>query len=156
MAGESDLRYVAHLDMLGMSALTLRDTDLAFHTLSRLDSAKNEILGMVLECTDTGKVIQNRVDYFTFSDTIVAFSLGNTQADLRAMIILFTELFTKALHYCIPLRGSIAHGRFMFNFDHNLFVGPALGCLLAVFPPGLISASHSTGIAKLRLCPPSM
>lgn len=83
-------------------------------------------MSLELELTDTGEVVRDRVTSFTFSDTIVAFSFGDTPADLRAIVILVTELFMKALHYSIPLRGGIAHGRFMFNFDHNLFVGPAL------------------------------
>jgi hypothetical protein len=126
MTGEGDIRYVAHLDMLGMSALTLRDPDLAWNTLSSLDRAKNDIMDLELELTDTCELIRDRVTYFTFSDTIVAFSLGDTPADLRAIVILVNELFMKALYYRIPLRGGIAHGRFMFNFDHNLFAGPAL------------------------------
>lgn len=126
MTNNNDLRYVAHLDMLGMGALTLRDPDRAWYALSRLDHAKNEIMGLELELTDTGEVIRDRVTSFTFSDTIVAFSLGNTSDDLRAIVILVTELFVRALLYSIPLRGGIAHGRFMFNFDHNLFAGPAL------------------------------
>ena len=40
--------------------------------------------------------------------------------------MLVTEFFAKALSLCIPLRGGIAYGRFMFNFGCNLFAGPAL------------------------------
>jgi len=56
----------------------------------------------------------------------VAFSKRNTQNDVMALLLLTTELFAQALHYCIPLRGGIAHGRFSFNPDLNLFSGPAL------------------------------
>ena len=126
MQTASDLRYVAHLDMLGMSDLAMRDPDLAWEALSQLNTAKHERLGLGIEIVDTGELIQDRVTSFTFSDTIVAFSRSDEPADARAIVLLVTELFSLALHFCIPLRGGIAHGRFMFNFNHNLFAGPAL------------------------------
>ena len=122
----SDYRFVAYLDMLGMSALTRRDPDLAWEKLSTLIQARNERLNSPIARLDTGEFIMDQVRSFTFSDTLIAFSRGNTQNDALAMIVLTTELFSLALHYCIPLRGGIAHGRFKFNFDLNLFSGPAL------------------------------
>lgn len=124
--GRADYRYVAHLDMLGMSELAIRDPDLAWAVLSKLSLAKEERLGLQIERLDTHEVIRDRVTSFTFSDTIIVFSRSDESADGHAMILLVTELFTKALHYSVPLRGGIAHGRFMFNLDHNLFAGPAL------------------------------
>jgi hypothetical protein len=121
-----DQRYVAHLDMLGMSELALRDPDLAWSVLCRLTQAKDERLGLSLEKVDTGELIGDRIESFTFSDTIILFSRSDEVADTYAMIILVAELFTRALYHCVPLRGGIAHGRFMFNLDHNLFAGPAL------------------------------
>jgi hypothetical protein len=121
-----DYRYVAHLDMLGMSELTQRDPDLAWAVLSKLTQAKHEILGLTIGLLDTGEVISERVYALTFSDTILLFSLSDTPADTRAILILAEELFCRALHYSIPLRGGIAHGRFIFNLDENLFAGPPL------------------------------
>jgi hypothetical protein len=63
---------------------------------------------------------------FTFSDTVIAFSKGDDENDALAMVLLMTELFTYSMHLCVPLRGGIAHGRFAFNLDQNLFSGPAL------------------------------
>jgi len=121
-----DHRYVAHLDMLGMSELTIRDPDLAWSVLCDLSRAKEERLGLHFERIDTGEVIGDRVTSFTFSDTIVIFSRSDEDADAYAMVLLVTEIFTRALYYGVPLRGGIAHGRFLFNFDYNLFAGPAL------------------------------
>jgi hypothetical protein len=126
MANVVEHRYVAHLDMLGMSALVMRDPDLAWNTLSKLTVAKQERLGLSFERIDTGQVIQDRVHAFTFSDTIVAYSQSDGTADLLAMVLGVGELFYRALYFGIPLRGGIAHGRFMFNLEHNLFAGPAL------------------------------
>ena len=75
---------------------------------------------------DTGEYIQDQVRAFTFSDTIVAFSKSETDNDALVIVFLTTELFASSLHYCVPLRGGIAHGQFAFNFDLNLFSGPAL------------------------------
>lgn len=75
---------------------------------------------------DSGEYIQDQVRAFTFSDTIVAFSKSDTDNDALAIVLLTNELFASSLHFCVPLRGGIAHGQFAFNFDLNLFSGPAL------------------------------
>jgi hypothetical protein len=112
--------------MLGMSNLVMRAPDLAWETLSKLTVAKHERLGLSFERIDTGQVVQDRVHAFTFSDTIVAYSQSDGTADLLAMVLGVGELFYRALYFGIPLRGGIAHGRFMFDLAHNLFAGPAL------------------------------
>lgn len=112
--------------MLGMSDLAMRNPDLAWEVLSQLATVKQERLGLEIQKIDTGELIQGRVTSFTFSDTIIVFSRSDEPADTYAIVLLVMELFSSAFHYGVPLRGGIAHGRFMFNFDHNLFVGPAL------------------------------
>jgi len=126
MTPHADNRFVAHFDMLGMSALTKRDPDLAWEKLSALSRARDERMHLGIERLDTRELITDQVRSFIFSDTLVAFSKGNTKNDAMALLLLTTEVFTRALHYCIPLRGGIAHGRFSFNLDLNLFSGPAL------------------------------
>lgn len=126
MSERRDDRFVAHFDMLGMSALTRRDPDLAWDKLTALARARDERLRLGIERLDTKELITDRVRSFIFSDTLIAFSKGSTPNDALALLVLTTEVFTRALHYCIPLRGGIAHGRFDFNLDLNLFSGPAL------------------------------
>ena len=118
--------FVAHFDMLGMSSLIRRDPELAWQKLSALSTARQERLSLDIERKDTGEYIQDQIRAFTFSDTIVAFSKSDTDNDALAIIVLTTELFSASLHYCVPLRGGIAFGPFAFNFDLNLFSGPAL------------------------------
>lgn len=122
----TDLRYVAYFDMLGMSQLTVRDPDLAWQALSGLSNAQQEILRLEIELTSTAERIQDRVRAFTFSDSIVMFSLSDEPSDTWAIVVLAAELFARALHYSIPIRGAISHGRFLFNFECNLFSGPPL------------------------------
>lgn len=109
-----------------MSVLTKRNPDLAWRKLSALCAAKQERLSLGIQRLDTGETIKDQVATFTFSDTIIAFSKADSANDALAIVLLTTELFTRSLHYCVPLRGGIAHGRFAFNFDLNLFSGPAL------------------------------
>jgi hypothetical protein len=126
VAPQAQSRFVAHFDMLGIAALTKRDPDLAWDCLSRLSQARWECLHSPIERTDTKELIVDRTHALIFSDTVVAFSRGDTPNDALALVVLTNELFMRSLHYCIPLRGGIAHGRFTFDLNENLFSGPAL------------------------------
>ena len=122
----ADSRYVAYFDMLGMSELTVRDPELAWRALSELSNAQQEILQLEIKLQATAERIQDRVRAFTFSDSIVMFSLSDGLPDTWAIVVMACELFARALRYCIPIRGAISHGRFLFNLDRNLFTGPPL------------------------------
>ena len=125
MERNPDDRFVAHFDMLGMKALTKRDPDLAWQKLSALSKARQERLSIGIERLDTREYIADQVRAFTFSDTIVLFSKSDTQNDAMAIAIIATELFVRALRYCVPLRGYRTWS-FAFSLDLNLFSGPAL------------------------------
>lgn len=112
--------------MLGMRALTKRDPDLAWEKLSLLNHAREDRLSIDIERLDTNELVTDQIRTFTFSDTVIAFSKGNTANDALAIVLLMNELFMYSLHLCVPLRGGIAHGRFAFNLGLNLFSGPAL------------------------------
>src|SRR3989304_5584759 len=119
-------RYVAYFDMLGMSQLTARGPGLAWQAISGLNKAQEEILQLEIELQATAETIRDRVRAFTFSDSIVMFSLSDGLSDTWAIFVLATELFARALHYSIPIRGAVSHGRFLFNLDRHLFAGPPL------------------------------
>lgn len=121
-----DNRYVAHFDVLGMSNLTLKHPETAWDALSRLVMATKERLTIAFELEGERLNIIEKIATFTFSDTIVAFTKFDTKEDLHSIIIFGIELFARAMFYGVPLRGGIAHGIFNFNFDYNLFSGPAL------------------------------
>ena len=53
MPDRIDNRYVAHFDMLGMSALTKRNPDLAWEKLSALCHARDERLSLGIQRLDT-------------------------------------------------------------------------------------------------------
>lgn len=120
-------RFVAHFDMLGTKSLVRRDADIAWQKLSDLArTAKEKLTQLGIQRVDTGEMIEDRVHYFIFSDTIVAYTGKDDENDALCIQILATELFIGALSLCIPLRGGIAYGRFDFNADLHLFSGPAL------------------------------
>ena len=131
---ESGARFVAHYDMLGMSALVRQDLDKAWGAIRQLDEDRQRILGLVIEVSDPKDTtslpvkhyIRDQIRSFTFSDTIVIYSVGEDEASLRAIIYLCNEIFARALHRRIPLRGGIAHGSFVVYPERNLFVGPPL------------------------------
>jgi len=127
-------RFVAHFDMLGMMAATLRNEDEAWGALSDINAAKEktENLTITVGTTKQEVVIKDRLETFIFSDTIVIFSHSDEDQDLFAMLNFSSELFNNSLQNCVPLRGGIAHGNFFFDFNKNLFLGKALVCAYAL------------------------
>ncbi|MFZ0889901.1 MAG: hypothetical protein WA005_15755 [Candidatus Binataceae bacterium] len=129
----SGLRYVAFFDILGMSDLILQNHEKAWEILGRI--RHEMIAGMEqqrFEVSLTGgspvKRFKNAdyIKYFTFSDSILLFTDGETVLDLLSIVSFCTEFFASAFYRCVPLRGNIAHGEFWFNLQHNVFSGPAL------------------------------
>ncbi len=125
---DSGYRYVAHLDILGMSAIVDKDFDDAWTLLSELVAVRDRIGRLELEFTESGECIraQEAIQMVTFSDTIMLFTKGESPLELRCMIVLLTEIFHKALCRCVPVRAGLAHGVFSFNLDKSMYAGPAL------------------------------
>jgi hypothetical protein len=119
-------RYVAHADMLGMSRLTARNPRLAWDAVSKMTRARKKVLDLSFTANGARVAIRDRVAAFTFSDTILIFTKGDDEDDLRAMLIVCLELFSQILHGSVPVRLGVAHGLFVFNGDEGLFVGPPL------------------------------
>lgn len=130
VAGEWDRvaknRYVAHVDMLGMSGLTLKDPELAWNAVSKMAQAKNKKLSGSFTVGNGHFFFKDYVAAFTFSDTILLFTKSDDAEDLRAILMVCLELFAQVLHGSIPVRIGVAHGQFVFNGDEGLFVGPPL------------------------------
>jgi hypothetical protein len=123
-----DQRFVAHIDILGMSALVAKSPELAWQLLSRLVEALKQSHNTELTFLDTAERVAapEHVRAVTFSDTIVLFSKGATLTDLRTIVVVTTELLGKALHLCVPIRAGIAVGTFFYNLENSMYAGPAL------------------------------
>ena len=119
-------RFVAYLDMLGMSNLTLRDPDYAIAVLVALDELVSQYSKLAVVSVATQKPISHPITW-TFSDSVVIVTEGETDADWWAITSVTAALFVASFLRVIPLRGAIAHGKFMVtgNIGH-IFGGPAL------------------------------
>jgi hypothetical protein len=118
-------RFVAHFDMLGMKQAVLQNVHEAWGALCDINEAKKRIYKLTIEI-EPKQIIENRVHTFFFSDTVIIFTLSDNPVDLHAILILSAEFFSNSLHRCVPLRGGIAHGDFLFNLDENIFLGEPL------------------------------
>jgi len=126
MSKEPDARFVAYLDMLGIANLTLHRPEMAWAALSKLATERARVRGYKILDKATGEDMSERLYDFTFSDTIVIMTRGDEEHDLSAIVTTSLELFIASLAASIPIRGAIAHGRFLFNLDYSLFSGPPL------------------------------
>lgn len=121
-------RFVVHIDVLGMSTLVAKDPELAWNLLSRLVEARKDAHTTSLTFLDTAETVATpqHVHAVTFSDTIVLFSRGANLNDLRTILVMATQLLSRALHLCVPVRVGVAVGTFFFNLDESMYAGPAL------------------------------
>jgi hypothetical protein len=130
VAGEWDRvakdRYVAHVDMLGMSGLTRKNPKLAWEAVSKIAQAKEKVFGLSYTVGGRDVIVKNHVAAFTFSDTIILFTKSDDAEDLRAILTVCLELIAQVLHGSIHVRIGVAYGQFVFNGDAGLFVGPPL------------------------------
>jgi hypothetical protein len=120
-------RYVAHIDMLGMSELTVRDPKLAWSAVSEMVLARRRRMEN-LSYTLNGREVRvaDNVGAFTFSDTVLLFTKGGEAEDLRSIVFACLEMFTLLLSRSIPIRVGVAYGPFVFNLDEGVFAGPPL------------------------------
>jgi len=116
-------RYVAHLDMLGFKTAIDRNLDEAWSALCDLRASMDKILRMAIGDTVSDQIISDRIRAYIFSDSILIFTLSNLPEDLKAILILTSHLFSNSLASCVPLRGGISSGEFLFNTDLHLFCG---------------------------------
>jgi len=117
-------RYVASVDMLGMSGLMVGKPKLAWAALSKMNEAQ-KVLGYSMTVNGHNIVFSEHVASFAFADTILLFTKSDEDDDLRVLLTICLELFAQLFHGSIPVRIGISHGLFAFNKDVGLFAGPA-------------------------------
>src|SRR5437762_602535 len=111
--GDAHVRFAAHLDILGMSAIVEKDADEAWGMLSDLVAVRDRVGGYAMEFLGTKELVRatDVATTVTFSDTIILYSKGCTDTELRALLILVTELLHKAMCSCVPVRAGVARGK---------------------------------------------
>jgi len=114
--------------MLGMKSAVCRDEFKAFEALCSIESAREQVYGYSFRLEGMNEIIplKDRLKYYIFSDSIVAFTYKNEIEDLWAILLFSTEIFCTCLHKCVPLRGGISFGDFLFDLEKRLFVGKPL------------------------------
>lgn len=123
-----DIRFVAHIDILGMSTIVEKDADEAWRMLSDLVGVRDRVGNYEIEFLESNErvLVSEAIRTVTFSDTIILFSKGASDTELRAMVILATEFLHKAMCLCVPVRVGLALGTFFFDIDQSMYAGPAL------------------------------
>ena len=114
---ESRQRFVAHFDILGMVDAIINHPDEAWKSLSTMSAFLKRKLDLTLT-TPSGiitKEISNRSQSLMFSDTVLIYTLSNSEDDLYQIFIESLEFFKDCISKCIPLRGAICHGHFDIN-----------------------------------------
>jgi hypothetical protein len=124
----SPQRYVAHLDILGMRELTRQNHHEAWSTLSALVVALHESIGITIisDKVDGPIHVPESIRSVMFSDTIVLYSAADSARDFHAMFTAVVSLFSKALHYSVPIRVGISKGIFYAEEKMSMYAGPAL------------------------------
>lgn len=121
-------RYVAHLDILGMRALTARDHHEALTMLVALHAARTTATQTSIESESFDDPIHTpeMVKSVAFSDTVVFYSNADTPRDFKAIFMAVVYLFSRALHLRVPIRIGISKGIFFADEQHSIYAGPAL------------------------------
>lgn len=124
----NDPRFVAHVDILGMSTLVEADAERAWNLLTALADVRDSISSLQVDFAPTGELLNawETTQTVTFSDTIIYFTKGSSLSELRALIVLMVEVLHQAMCRCVPVRIGIALGQFFVNFDRSMYAGPAL------------------------------
>ena len=121
-------RYVVHLDILGMRALSARDHREAWDMLSALEVGlrKSTNSTVFYEGFDGPAHIPELIMAVVFSDTIVLYSTSDSKKDFVATFIAALKIFAEALYLRVPIRIGISKGIFYSDEERSMYAGPAL------------------------------
>lgn len=119
---------MAHIDILGMSSLMMNNEDEGWGMLSDLVSVREQTAQQEYEFLNRSlrQPISNIIYSVMFSDTILLFTIGQSDDELRCLIVCLLEVFHKAIKKCIPVRAGLSCGKFFFNIEKSMYGGPAL------------------------------
>jgi hypothetical protein len=125
---QSNRRFVAHIDILGMRAMVRRDPEMAWKVLSGLADVRDHIGKLQLTHISSARqqMLAESVFSVMFSDTILLFTKTESDNDLEALLIAAAEILHKAMCNYVPVRIGVAGGQFFFNIEDSLYSGPAL------------------------------
>lgn len=125
---QSNRRFVAHIDILGMRAMMRRDAETAWVALSGLADVRDHLSKLQIGYIESARaeMLGERVMTVMFSDTIVLFTKTESNEDLQAILIALGEFIHKAMSRLVPIRAGLSGGEFFFNIKESMYAGPAL------------------------------
>lgn len=112
-------RFVAFLDIMGFKDMVARKNH----------EEVLELLEKLAQVEEVKSKIQNldeRVDIFKFSDSILILSDDDSIETCKSFITVVRTVFYRAIELGLPLKGSIAYGKMTFNKNKNIVFGQPL------------------------------
>lgn len=117
-------RFVAFFDIMGFKDLVLKtkhqDIVDLLEALSKarttLDQVNNTKIG-------AAKLVRGETKSFTFSDSIIFFSKGDSEGDANKITLDCLYLQKVALEKQIPIKGAIAYGEITVDHKNSIYFG---------------------------------
>lgn len=109
-------RWVAHLDLLGASALVESKPWIEVF----------QVYARAVESLRGGGFARNRVRRFTFSDSFILYTIDDTAYSYRALDSFCRDFVLSLTRSQIPVRGAMAYGNLYADPRSSLYFGQAL------------------------------
>jgi hypothetical protein len=116
---KTNYRFIAFLDIMGFKNLVNSSThEHVIMQMEKISIIAKKINSTEFRGTDSKTAI--------FSDSILIISKNDTVESAIKLMLDTSYLVGKAFELGIPLKGSIAYGKFTADFDNSLFIGQPL------------------------------
>jgi|SRR3972149_6801264 len=109
-------RWVAHIDLLGASALVK----------SKPWVKVFDVYARAVESLRRGGFARSRVRRFTFSDSFIIYTVDDTAYSYRAIDSFCRRFILSLIRFQIPVRGAMAFGKLYADPRSYLYFGEAL------------------------------
>lgn len=121
-------RYVVHLDILGMRALSRRDHKEAWEMLSALEIALRKSTAISVEYKDVEGLIHvaELVHSVVFSDTIILYTDSCGRNEFISIFTAVLKIFAESIYLRVPVRIGVSKGIFYTDEQRSMYAGPAL------------------------------
>lgn len=116
-------RFVAFFDIMGFKDRIIRQShEDVYNSLKKLSDMRNEL--NTFNNMDLGKgAIWGESKSFTFSDSIMFFSKGDTIDDLNKILVDSHNIIIEAFHYKIPIKGALSYGKITIDIENSIYFG---------------------------------
>jgi hypothetical protein len=117
-------RFVAFFDIMGFKDLVLKKDHEHIVTLLKSLSERRKELGNANNFTiQVGKVKMGESKSFTFSDSIIFFTKGDSPSDLNKILLDCLYMLSQSLKYQIPIKGAISYGKITVDKTNSIYFG---------------------------------